>query len=60
MEHEVIARPPLRREWAHCPYCGAKAVLYDNTADCSGAFLKCTRGCKREFELKIIEGKQVH
>ena len=42
-----------------CPYCGAKTILYDNTAHCSGVFVKCTRGCKSEFEVKITEGNQV-
>ena len=55
----AVKIPPVRREWARCPYCGAKAVLYDNTAQCSGVFVKCTRGCRREFELKIESGKQV-
>lgn len=55
-----LKMPPLRREWVRCPHCGAKTVLYDNTANCSGVHIKCTRGCKREFELKIINGKQVH
>ena len=52
-----IAYPPIRRDWALCPHCGAKTVLYDNTASCSGVWIKCTRGCKCEFELKIKNGK---
>lgn len=59
MEYPV-KKPPLSRTWALCPRCGAKTVLYDNTAECSGVFVKCTRGCKQEFELKIEHGKQVH
>ena len=59
MERE-IKKPPVRREWAHCPHCGSKTVLYDNTSDCSGVYIKCTRGCRQEFELKITNGKQVH
>lgn len=58
-ELNEIKLPPLRRIWVHCPHCGAKAVLHDNTANCSGVYIKCTRGCKKEFELKIINGKQV-
>lgn len=54
-----IKKPPLERKWYRCPYCGAKTVIYDNTANCSGVFVKCTRSCKKEFELKIINGKQV-
>ena len=58
-ELNEIKLPPLRRMWARCPHCGAKTVLYDNTAQCSGVHIKCTRGCKKEFELKIINGKHV-
>ena len=49
---EKIRKPPLRRDWYCCPYCGAKTMLYDNTARCNGVFLKCKR-CRREFEVKI-------
>lgn len=59
MEHFVIPKPATVRLWARCPYCGAKTVLYDNTADSTGIWIKCTRGCKREFELRIRSGKQV-
>ena len=55
-----IPRPPLERKWVRCPYCGAKTILYDNTAQCRGAYIKCSRGCKKEFEIRIINGKQVH
>lgn len=47
------------RMWIVCPYCGAKHSIYENTAECHGVFLKCTRGCKQEFELVIEDGKQV-
>ena len=60
MNEVKIKMPPLRREWVRCPNCGAKVVLYDNTASCNGVHIKCTRGCKQEFELKIVNGKQVH
>lgn len=53
-----VVKPALQRIWARCPYCDAKTLLYDNTANCKGIFVKCTRGCKREFELIIINGKQ--
>lgn len=56
---EKIRIPPLERKWVKCPYCGAKTVIYDNTARCSGVHIKCTRGCKREFEIIIKDGKQV-
>lgn len=58
-ELNELKLPPLRREWVRCPSCGAKTILYDNTAKCSGVYIKCTRGCKKEFELVIINGKQV-
>lgn len=48
-----------KRIWIHCPYCGAKHSLYENTAECHGVFLVCTRGCRKEFELVIVDGKQV-
>lgn len=47
------------RVWIKCPYCGAKHSIYDNAAECHGVYLKCTRGCKQEFELVIKDGKQV-
>lgn len=59
MEFDVIRRPPIERKWLRCPHCGAKVLLYDNTAECSGVYVKCTRGCKAEFEVKIINGEQV-
>lgn len=55
----MIKIPPIERKWLLCPHCGAKTVLYDNTANCSGVHIKCTRGCKREFEIIIRNGKQV-
>lgn len=47
------------RKWVRCPYCNAKHSVYDDTANCHGVFLKCTRGCKREFELIIEDGEQI-
>ena len=38
----------------------AQGMRNDNTAQCRGVFIKCSRGCKEEFEIKIINGKQVH
>lgn len=49
---------PTERKWIVCPHCGAKHSIYDNTAECHGVFLKCTRGCKKEFELVIESGCQ--
>lgn len=53
-----LKEPPIYRKWAYCPHCGAKVIPYDNTANCSGVFCKCTRGCKAVFELKIKNGEQ--
>lgn len=53
-----ITKPATRRKWALCPYCRSKTVIYDNTARCSGVWVKCTRGCKQEFQLIIEGGEQ--
>ena len=53
-----MKRVPTERKWIRCPYCGAKHSIYDNLAECRGVFLKCYRGCKREFELLIHNGEQ--
>jgi len=55
-----IKKPSLEKKWLLCPFCGAKTILYDNTANCTGIFIKCTRGCKLEFEVKIQDGKVMH
>ena len=47
-----IKKPPLKREWYKCPKCGQNLIIYDNTAKCSGVFLKC-KSCKKEIEIKI-------
>ncbi len=57
---KAIEKPPVMRTWARCPGCGAKLVLFDNTASCRGVFVKCTRGCGREVELIIVNGEQAH
>lgn len=57
MEYK-IKMPAIERKWARCPFCGAKVTIYDNTASCRGVFVKCSRGCKREFELVIVDGEQ--
>lgn len=54
-----LSMPPIERKWVKCPYCGAKVMLYDNTAQCRGVFIKCSRGCKEKFEIKITNGKQI-
>ena len=50
--------PATEKIWAKCPVCGAKVCIIDNRADCKGVYLKCTRGCRKVFELKVKEGKQ--
>lgn len=57
---QKIRIPPTEQNWLLCPYCKSKTVIYDNTAVCHGVHIKCTRGCKRVFEVKIVNGKQVH
>lgn len=54
-----IEKTATERKWALCPYCKAKTVIYDDCADCKGVFVKCTRGCRNEFELIIEDGRQV-
>ena len=54
-----IPIPETERKWLRCPNCGAKTILYSNTAECSGVYVMCTRNCKRVFEAKIENGKQV-
>lgn len=55
----MIPKAPIERIWVRCPHCGAKSVIFDNTADCHGVYIKCTRGCRREFELVIEDGQQI-
>jgi transcription elongation factor Elf1 len=54
----MLIKPQLLKKWAVCPFCGAKVVIFDNTSNCSGVFVKCTRKCKKEFELIIQNGNQ--
>ena len=57
----MIKKPQLNQTWVVCPHCGAKVVLHDNTAECHGVFIKCTRNpnCRNVFELIIENGKQI-
>lgn len=57
-EHQFPEIPALRRTWILCPFCGAKFALHDDKASCRGVFVKCTRGCGKEFEIRIANGKQ--
>ena len=51
--------PSVEKKWYICPRCGSKIVLYDNTANCQGVFVKCSRGCRNEIEILIQNGEQV-
>lgn len=51
-----MKRPPLERGWVVCT-CGKKLLLHDNTAQCSGVYIKC-RQCGKELNIKIKDGKQ--
>lgn len=44
-----------------CPYCGCPVnVVIDDRAEASGLLVKCkSRHCRRTFEIKVKEGKQV-
>lgn len=53
-----IRIPQLERTWARCTYCGAKSVIIDNTTECRGVYIRCSRGCKRVFELIVHNGVQ--
>lgn len=55
----MIQKPPIERSWVRCPYCGMKVFLFDNTAICRGVFAKCTRGCKKVFEVIVQNGRQI-
>lgn len=50
--------PKIRRMWVECPHCGSHDRIFDNTANCNGVFSKC-KSCKKEFEIKIKDGKQI-
>ena len=54
-----VVIPAIERKWVRCPNCGMKVTIYDNSAECHGVHIKCTRGCKYEFELVIKDGVQV-
>lgn len=47
-----LKKPPLRRQWFFCPYCGTKIAVYDNTSVSVGVYVKC-KTCKREVEVRI-------
>ena len=45
-------RLPLERKWYDCDKCGQHLLIYEDTAKCSGVFVKCKR-CGKEVEIKI-------
>lgn len=40
-----------------CPYCGYEMpIRVEKEAECHGLYIKCKgRGCKKEFEIKIVK-----
>ena len=45
-----LSMPPIERKWVKCPYCGAKVMLYDNTAQCSGVFRNAPEAAKKNLK----------
>lgn len=45
---------PTERKWYCCPApdCRQKLLIYDNTALCSGVYIRCKK-CGREVEVNI-------
>ncbi len=55
----ALKKVTLKKDWVICPKCGAKCCIKNDISQCSGVYLKCTRGCKGVFELVIVDGHQV-
>ena len=49
---ENVLQIPTERNWYDCDKCGQHLLIYDNTANCRGVFVKCKRFGK-EVEIKI-------
>lgn len=43
---------PVKREWYDCDECGQHLLIVDDTAKCSGVYIKCKR-CGKENEIRI-------
>lgn len=56
---QPVPKVATERKWAVCPICGMKTAIIDDTANCHGVWVKCTRGCKSEFELVVEDGVQI-
>lgn len=54
-----MKKASVHRKWYTCPNCGAKVLIYDNTANSSGVFTVCSRGCRKEVEILIVDGEQI-
>lgn len=54
-----MKKPETERKWILCPHCRKKYGIMNDVAECRGVFLKCIRGCRKEFELVIVDGEQV-
>ncbi|MBC5689833.1 hypothetical protein H8S37_13030 [Mediterraneibacter sp. NSJ-55] len=48
------SRLPVERKWFCCPYpdCRQNLMIYDNTARCSGVYIRCKK-CGREVKVEI-------
>lgn len=42
---EKVLKIPVVRKWYRCPNqeCGQKLLIYDNTAQCSGVYIRCKK-----------------
>lgn len=49
---KLTARLPIRKSWFCCPRCGKRLLLYDNTAECRGVYIKC-KACGRVVEVRV-------
>lgn len=47
-----VLRIPKERKWYDCKKCGQHLLIYNDTAKCSGVYVKC-KMCGREVEIKI-------
>lgn len=45
----------IRKEWFTCDHCNKKLLIYDNTSNCSGVYIKC-KSCGHVNEIKIERG----
>lgn len=48
----ILPAIPTAKKWYRCPNCGKNLFIFNNTAKCSGVFLRC-KNCKKEIEIRI-------